>query len=163
MNLEALNYRSAMDLKALQISAMHRNGINISKLRKNGLFKVETIDNSIFRSKIPQSTDCRVGYIVTKINNIDLKEYDTISAAKYLTSNDIRTIEIFSPINYMKQQRKTKYQTNKVISIMSTNQNETAIALLPQYLNKEIPATSDFSIMPAIPASHVNNNNVHQS
>jgi len=54
-----------MDLKALQISAMHRNGINISRLRKNGQFKVETIDDSVFRLKIY------------------LKEYDNISAANY--------------------------------------------------------------------------------
>jgi len=51
-----------MDLKALQISAMHRNGINILRLRKNGQFNVETVDDSIFRSAKIQSTDCEVGY-----------------------------------------------------------------------------------------------------
>ena len=61
---------------------MHRNGINISKRRKNCQFKVETIDNSIFQSKF-RSRLCGVGYIVTKINDIDLKEYDNISAANY--------------------------------------------------------------------------------
>jgi len=90
------------EFKKLQILATQRNGINISRLRKNSQFKVETIDISIFQSKILR-TDVGVGYIVTIVNNIDIKEYDNISAAKYLASNEIQLIETFSPIDDMKR------------------------------------------------------------
>jgi len=100
------------ELENFKILALQRNGINISRVRKNSPFKVEAIDISIFQSRISVPMNFGIGFIVTKINDIDLLQYDNISAAKLLASTNIISIKMFSPVEYKKLQRITMHSIN---------------------------------------------------
>jgi len=69
---------------------MQLNGLNISKHRKNSQFVVKLIDSSQLPTSII-TNEIAVGDIVTHINNIDLNEYTTETAAQLLS-----TVMLFS-------------------------------------------------------------------
>ena len=129
-----------LELKSLQIFAMQRNGIKISKSRSNCPFIVEAIDISIFQSRISQPINAaaEVGYIVTKINDNDLLLYDNISAARLLATTNIYSINMYSPIEYRKLQKKSTYQKNKVNTNSTNSANETAITKSTSLTNQAI-------------------------
>jgi len=114
-------------IKNLKNLAMQRNGVNISRVRKNTPFKVEELDITIFQSRISIPLNFGIGFIVTKINDIDLSQYDNKSAAKLLASTTIISITMFSPVEYAKVQRSLSPHNNTVHSI-NTTPSETGLS-----------------------------------
>lgn len=115
----------AAEFQILKSLAMQQNGISITKIRKNSPFKIDEIDSSIFQSAAVSNSilitttpsDQIIGYIVTKINDIDLHEYDNISVLKLLASTKLLSISMFSPIEYKKLRRNNTIE--KQILILS--------------------------------------------
>jgi len=100
------------ELQNFKILALQQNGVSKSRVRKNSPFKVEAIDTFNFQSRISVPMKFGIGFIETKINDIDLLQYDNISAAKLLASTNDISIKMFSPVENKKLQRITMHSIN---------------------------------------------------
>lgn len=106
--------------------ALKRYVISISKFRKNEPFKVEAFDIFILQMKtiISKSNLYEVGYIVTKLDDIDLQQYDNISVAKLLASTTIESITIMSPFDYQKLKKISRNSINRITT--TSNEKESS-------------------------------------
>ena len=95
---------SQQQLKSIQDNAKIKNGLIIYKNRTNLPFKVKELDSNITESRIGINHVC-VGNIVTKINGIELNEYDNKTVAELLNSIILTSIEHYSPNQWRQHQR----------------------------------------------------------
>jgi hypothetical protein len=123
------NFLKIDELQNLRLLAIQLNGMTIYRLRKNCPFKVDAIDPIRFPLRTVNSTEFepirpyQIGDVVTKINEIDLTQYDNLSAARLLASTKIISIIIMSPIEYTNLRKQLRISTNikKNITTDSTN------------------------------------------
>lgn len=71
-------------LESNQNTAMQLNGLNISKQRINGQFTVKLID----RLRLP-TIIASIGDIITLVNNIELRDYTTETAAQLFIHRNV--------------------------------------------------------------------------
>ena len=104
----SINEKNLQLPEHFQNLAMLRNGINIYRTRLNCPFKISALDIELLQTKLPNSTDCTMGYIVTKINETDILKYTNLEAAKLLATTNIFSIETLPPTEHNKLLRKSR-------------------------------------------------------
>jgi len=88
------------ELEKINLTAFNRNGINIYRARMNCPFKVQKLNVLLLQTKVLNAMDCKLGYIVTNINDIDLQEYNNLLAATLLATANIFSLKMFSSSEY---------------------------------------------------------------